>query len=161
MKHLHVELRAPWRRYQGKTREGSLLLRVHARGRWRWLKLAATSPWHNAGDRSVVSVTVEAKTWLTDEGMRGNLTRKTFARFGFKIGLGGRVIVRPGRCTAFSDRGNPCTWQRGHVPMIVRWHHPGRRANQGDSEFAHSYLVPRDALRQGECIQEPRRPRPA
>ena len=151
---VRFRLCVPWRDPRRKTKEASVTLRAHARGRWRWLKLTVFSPsgTHREQMHGTVSLTVEGKTWLTDESLRGNLRRKAFARVGVKLGAGGRPDVGRG-CEVLSEAGKRCTWERGHVAMLVAY--DGSPALSG---YPHSWATPRIGKR-ATVVREPRRPR--
>lgn len=149
-----VRLCVPWRDPRRKTKEASLTLRAQARGRWRWIKLTVFSPsgTHREQMNGTVSLTAEAKTWLTDNSLRGNLRRKAFARVGVKLGAGGAPDVGGG-CEVLSESGKRCTWERGHEAMRV--HYDGSPA---PGVFPHSWATPRLG-RNATVVVEPRRPR--
>lgn len=153
----HVAARLPWSTKKRRHREAMVQLRAHGRGRWRWFTVLIRWPREtmNAGGRGRIgSVTLEAKTWLTDEGLRGNLRRKMFVTLNARAGFGGRPDVENG-CPVLSGQGKRCTWERGHLPMIVEWPaQPQRPVNT----LGHSWAVQK--LKKGSrVVQEPRRPR--
>jgi hypothetical protein len=156
---IQVELRGPWSTRKHKCRELSLRVRAHGRGRWRWwgVRLCWPGDTHKSDPASPVSrglvrsLTLEAKSWLTDESMRGNLRHKTFARIGVRAGMGG--IPQTGRyCPVLGAKGKRCTWERGHLPMVVQFDR-----SPVQSVYAHSWRVPRLG-KKAHVVQEPRRP---
>lgn len=135
-------------------RRGELYVGAHARQRWRWWSVSVQWPMtlRAREDSGLVgSLVLELKTWLTDESMRGNLRRKVFVRWKFRAGLGAPIVPGPRGCMARGVKGQPCTWQQGHVPMLVTW--PNREA---PLEVAHSFACPKLAG-PFAIVQEPRR----
>lgn len=133
----------------GTRRELSGKLRVYGRGRWRWFAVLLHSPSEFLSDRGkLFSVTVEAKSWLTDESMRGNLRHKAFVRFTARAGLGGAPKTG---CPVMGAKERRCTWERGHVPMVVRFH-----GSPVTSTYAHSWAVPHLGKR-ATVVQQPKR----
>lgn len=148
---LHVEGRR-WRSV-GVRREVSAKLRIYGRGRWRWFAVLLHMPKEFGSDRGrLFSATIEAKSWLTDESMRGNLRHKAFVRFTARAGAGG--TPNSGRyCPVMGAKARRCTWERGHAPMIVQF-----AGSPRTSTYAHSWAVPHLGKR-ATVIQQPRRPK--
>jgi hypothetical protein len=80
----HAQLRVA----NGMAHKQSLQLtvRFRARNRWRWARIEASWPRSDLRcGRGIL--TIEAKSWLTDDTLRGALGLKAFVRL--KVGLGG------------------------------------------------------------------------
>jgi len=74
---------------------------------------------------------MEARTWLSDQGLRGNLRHKTFLRWQIKGGGGGTPNTGS-YCPVLGPKDKRCTWVRGHLPMRIEWEEkrrPGRTIN--------------------------------
>lgn len=147
---MRVEAQFPWSTPKRKHRMVMVRVRLQGRGRWRWWCVMLSWPLDTMSKEGhVQSVTLEAKSWLTDESMRGNLRHKAFVRWHFKAGMGG--IPQTGRyCPVLNGKGQRCTWERGHLPMIVDYAGSPRAG-----VYAHSWqakLGPKATV-----VQEPRR----
>jgi len=155
---LKVEMRGPWSTRRRKHRELMVRVRVQARGRWRWWCVLLQWPRDTMSKEGrVQSVTLEAKSWLTDRSMRGNLRHKAFVRLGWKAGIGGATHSAR-YCTVRGPKGEPCTWERGHCPMVVRFSTFRFEEQSGaGAEYEHSWAVKRLGLADRVLI-EPRRP---
>jgi hypothetical protein len=96
----------------------------------------------------IISITLEARTWLSDHGLRGNLRHKTFFRLQIKTGGGGTPTIG---CPVLGPKDKRCTWVRGHLPMYIEWEEkrrPGRT-------IEHSWACP--PLKGAIVTQQPRR----
>lgn len=108
---------------------------VAGRSRWRWVRLEAGPV---RGRKRVQ--TVALSTWLTDASMRGNLRRKSFVRF--KVGFGGTYEPGERGCEWRDPHGRPCTWERGHAPMVIGFRNTRTgEMTTGRSSRPHSWAV--------------------
>lgn len=129
-----------------------LTVAVSGRSRWRWLRLelgALRGRWRVQ--------TIAVQTWLTDASMRGNLRRKSFIRF--KVGLGGDYEPGERGCPWRDSRGRPCTWERGHAPMVIGFRNTrtGQVIEGRSSTRSHSWAVAGRLPRNAVVLVEPRR----
>lgn len=121
---------------------------VSGRMRWRWLRVEASV-------RARV-LKLSAASWLTDASERGNLRRKAFVRL--KVGLGGAYPPGKRGCPWRSPSGRPCTWERGHSPMVIGFRNTRTgEMVEGRSTRSHSWAVTGRLPHNAVVLLEPRR----
>lgn len=122
---------------------------VSGRNRWRWVRLEVG---RLAGTRIF---TVAAQTWLTDASERGNLRRKAFVRF--RVAPGGPLPPGERGCRVQSSKGRPCTWERGHAPVVIGFRNTRTGEVMGRSVRDHSWAVTGRLPLNAVVLTEPRR----